>query len=97
MAQVVWTREALSDLAVIRQYIGQFDPAAAASFARRLIEAGENLGEFPFKGREIGDGLRQWPLVRPYLLRYVVDGDSVYILDIAHGAQDPGADTSTVG
>lgn len=88
MAQVVWTREALSDLAAIRSYIGQFNPEAAAPFAERLIEAAESLGEFPAKGRSIGKGLRQWSLISPYLIRYVIDGQNVYIIDIVHGAQD---------
>lgn len=88
MAQVVWTREALADLAAIRSYIGQFNPEAAARFAERLIEAAESLAEFPAKGRSIGHGLRQWSLIRPYLIRYLFDGDRVYIIDIVHGAQD---------
>ena len=88
MAQVVWTREALSDLATIRSYIEQFNPGAAARFAERLIEAAEGLAEFPAKGRSIGHGLRQWSLIRPYLIRYLIDGQRVYIIDIVHGAQD---------
>lgn len=88
MAQVVWTREALSDLAAIRSYIGQFNPEAAARFAERLVGAAESLADFPDKGRSIGQGLRQWSLIRPYLIRYLVDGAHVYIIDIVHGAQD---------
>ena len=88
MAQIIWTREALADLAAIRAYIAQFDPDAAARFAVRLIEAGEGLADFPRKGPEIDDGLRRWSLVRPYSIRYLIDGDAVYIIDIVHGARD---------
>lgn len=88
MAQVVWTREALSNLAAIRSYIGQFNPEAATRFAERLVEAAESLADFPDKGRSIGQGLRQWSLIRPYLIRYLVGGSHVYIIDIVHGAQD---------
>lgn len=87
MADVVWTREALSDLAAIRTYIDQFDPEAAARFAERLHEAGESLAVFPRKGRPIGDGLRQWSLVWPYRIRYMIDANTVYIIDIVHGAK----------
>ncbi len=87
MARVIWTREALADLAAIRAYIAQFDPDAAARFAARLIEAGEGLADFPRKGPEIDDGLRRWSLVRPYAIRYLIDSDAVYILDIVHRAR----------
>jgi len=47
MARVVWTREALANLELIRAYIQQFDPGAAQRMARRLIEAGDSLRTFP--------------------------------------------------
>jgi plasmid stabilization system protein ParE len=87
MAEVVWTREALSDLAAIRSYIAQFDPGAAARFAQQLRIAAESLAEFPRKGREIENGLRQWGIVRPYLVRYLIEGGRVFIVDIVHGAR----------
>lgn len=87
MAEVIWTRESLSDLAAIRAYIAQFDPAAARRFADRLRDAGQSLGDFPGKGREIGHGLRQWSIVWPYRIRYLQDGERVFIIDIVHGAQ----------
>lgn len=87
MAEVIWTREALSDLAAIRAYIDQFDPDAAARFAERLREAAESLADFPNKGRVLENDLRQWSIVRPYRIRYFVDGATVYIIDIVHGAQ----------
>jgi len=53
MAEVIWTREALRDLAAIRSYIEQFDPQAAAGFAARLHDAAESLAEYPRKGRSM--------------------------------------------
>ena len=88
MARVVWTREALGDLAAIRSYIDQFDPQAAASFAARLHEAAQALADHPRKGRAVAHGLRQWALIRPYLIRYRIEDERVYILDIVHGARD---------
>ena len=88
MARVNWTREALADLATIRAYIDRFDPDAATRFAARLLEAAERLAEFPAKGPEAGNGLRQWSLICPYRIRYLIDGDTIYIIDVVHGARN---------
>lgn len=87
MAAVTWTREALADLAAIRAYIAQFDPDAAIRFAERLHAAAESLGTFPHKGRAIDGGLRQWSIVWPYRIRYLIDDRQIFIIDIVHGAQ----------
>lgn len=63
-----------------------------AEVAERLRLAAESLAEFPHKGREIDHGLRQWGIVRPYLVRYLIDGDHAFIVDIVHGAQWPRAE-----
>lgn len=87
MARVVWTREALAHVEAIRIYIGQFDPAAAQRLAARIIEAGNRLHVFPRRGRSVGDGFRQLALIRPYLIRYRVEQDVVYIVGVRHGAR----------
>ena len=87
MVKVIWTREALTDLATIRTYIDQFDPDAAQRLAERLRVAAESLAAFPYKGSVVDAGLRQWSLVWPYSIRYLIDGDQLYIIDIVHGAQ----------
>lgn len=87
MAAVIWTREALADLVAIRAYIAQFDPDAAQRFAERLRNAAESLGMFPHKGRAIDGGLRQWSIIWPYRIRYLIDGEQLFIIDIVHGAQ----------
>lgn len=88
MAKVEWTREALADLAAIRAYIAQFDPDAAARFAQRLVAAGNDLADFPRKGQQVDNGLRQWSLVQPYAIRYMIAEDIIYIIDVVHGARD---------
>jgi toxin ParE1/3/4 len=87
MARVVWTREALSNIELIRAYIQQFDPGAAQRMARRLIEAGDSLREFPERGRLVADGRRELPTVPPYIIRYRIEADRVFILRIRHGRQ----------
>ena len=83
----VWTREALAHVEAIRIYIGQFDPAAAQRLATRLIDAGNRLRAFPRRGRSVGDGFRQLALIRPYLIRYRIEQDTVYIVGVRHGAR----------
>jgi plasmid stabilization system protein ParE len=55
--------------------------------ARRLIELADSLVQFPDRGREAGDGKREMTSVWPYIVRYRVEGDTVFILRIRHGAQ----------
>jgi plasmid stabilization system protein ParE len=87
VARVVWTREALAHVEAIRIYIGQFDPAAAQRLAARLIDAGNRLCVFPRRGRSVGGGFRQLALIRPYLIRYRVEENIVYVVGVRHGAR----------
>ena len=87
MARIAWTREALANLELIRAYIEQFDPNAAARLTARLFAAGDSLRDYPNRGRPAEDGLRELPTVRPYVVQYEVHGETVYILRIKHGAQ----------
>jgi plasmid stabilization system protein ParE len=87
MARIVWTREALSNLELIRAYIHEFDPRAAGRMARRLIEAGDSLRDFPQRGRPVSEGVRELPTIRPYVIRYALDAETVFILRIRHTAQ----------
>lgn len=87
MVQVVWTRRALSDLAAIRAYIGQFSPLAAQRMAMRLKRACDSLGEHPERTRSAGPGLRELTAIPPYILRYRIAPDAVVIVRIRHGAQ----------
>ena len=90
LTQVVWTFSALADLAGIRRYIGNFDPYAARDMADRIIEAGNRLAAFPYRGRQVpGTQLRETTIVRPYIIRYRVDRDRVLILRVRHGARRP--------
>ena len=89
MARIVWTREALADIEQIRVYVAQFDPAAAQRIAGRLIEAGNSLKAFPNRGRPASHGRRELVTVPPYLLRYVVRDEAVFIVGVRHGRQRP--------
>jgi len=87
--RVIWSPRAIRDLAGIRAYIGQFAPLASRRFTDRLVETVESLAEHPNRGRPVGDGVRELVAVRPYLVLYEVEADTVRILHIKHGAQQP--------
>lgn len=89
MARIVWTREALSNLELIRAYIHEFDPNAAQRLARRLLTAGDSLAKFPARGRPVADGRRELATIPPYVIRYRYEGETVFILSVRHGAQLP--------
>lgn len=86
---VVWSGEARSNLVAIRDYIGQFNPLAAQRLANRLVALVDSLDEFSERGRLAGRGLRELTAVWPYIIRYRVTQDTVIILRIRHGAQEP--------
>jgi plasmid stabilization system protein ParE len=73
----------------IRAYISVFDLAAADRMIERLPHVGNSLSDFPHRGRPAGNGLREIATVRPYILRYRVDADTVSIVRIRHGARQP--------
>lgn len=89
MAKVVWTVEALADLGAIRTYIRQFNPDAADKLFRRLIALGDSLKEFPERGRNAGQGIREMAIGPPYIVRYAVEADRVIIMAIRHSARRP--------
>jgi toxin ParE1/3/4 len=90
LTPVVWTFSALADVDGIRRYIGNFNPYAARDMAERIIEVGDSLATFPYRGRQVpGTRLRETVLARPYIIRYRVEPDRVLILRVRHSARRP--------
>lgn len=89
MVQVVWTQEALEELDAIHAYIDQFNPLAAELMALRLKKLAAALKITPEMGRPISLSRRQLSVVRPYLMRYIREGDILYVLEIRHSARAP--------
>lgn len=87
MARISWSIQASLQLAAIVDYIEEFDPTAARRLGLRLLDLAESLRDFPDRGRPIAQGRREIVTVRPYILRYIHDGDTVVILGIRHAAQ----------
>ena len=86
----VWSPEAINDLAALRAYIEQDDPAAAQRVALHIIENVETL--LP-RHPEIGrpgriPGTRELVIPRtPFIVPYRLVGNSIQILRIFHGAR----------
>ena len=90
MTLVVWTKSALADVRHIRRYIADFNPYAARDMADRILEAGNSLSLFPYRGRSVPNTeLRETTLARPYIVRYRIDRDCVFILRVRHSSRLP--------
>jgi plasmid stabilization system protein ParE len=88
VAEVVWTDRAFADIEAIVAYIAsQSKPLAAQRLGQRLLAIGESLRDQPDRGRPISHGRREIAFVTPYLLRYRVKGDRVFIMEVRHGAR----------
>jgi plasmid stabilization system protein ParE len=87
--RVVWTDQALADLETISLYLADFSPGVAARFFIRLKEAGDSLALFAERGRPSGRGTRELTSVRPYIIRYRVAEDRVYVVTVRHAARRP--------
>ena len=89
MHKVVWTDAAAGELEAITAYIAAENPLAAKRLARRLVALSDSLAEFPNRGRITEEDCREMTTVWPYILRYLIEGDTVLILRIRHGARGP--------
>lgn len=89
LRRIIWTDEAVTNLAAVVDYTAMFNPAAAAKLAERLVALADSLTDFSERGRDVGDGRREMTTVWPYILRYRVRDDAVVILRIRHGAREP--------
>lgn len=86
---VVWQASALADIRRILDYIASENPAAARRIAQELVLAGDSLELFPLRGRVgLVPGTRELVAIRPYVVVYEVNADTVRILRVWHSAQD---------
>ena len=86
----VWSPEAINDLAALRAYIEQDDPAAAQRGVLRIIENVETLlPDNPEMGRPGRvPGTRELVIPRtPFIVPYRLVGNTLQILRIYHWAR----------
>ena len=86
--RLVYSQEAVADLARLRDFIADNDPTAAACVAADLIARIDGLCAFPEMGRSISqapepDSIRDF-IFGKYIVRYTVHGSALVILRIWH-------------
>ena len=87
--QIRWEEDALADLADLREYIAQDNPAAAQKTAQRILEATALLLNHPLMG---GPGrihnTRELVIPGcPYTIIYHATADTITILRVFHQAR----------
>ena len=90
--RVVYTDEALHDLAAIADWPMVHYPAVAPSVERRIRRVVAHISRWPRSARRTSTrpGVRVVPLGRyPYKIFYRVSGDTVEIPHIHHAARQP--------
>ena len=86
----IWSPEAIADLAALRAYIAQHDPAAAQRVALHIIRNVETLlPNSPEMGRPGRvPGTRELVIPRtPYIVPYRLIGNTIQVLRVFHGAR----------
>jgi plasmid stabilization system protein ParE len=80
------------ELTEVAQYYDRESPGIGKSFVREAERAINTLAERPRLGVPMQNNrLRQWPLRRfPYYLIYVLEGDDLIVLAVAHQKRRPG-------
>ena len=86
-----WTEPAISDLQDIRDYIKKDSKHYAARFVEKVIDAAENLLQFPDMGRNVPESeavnIKEL-LFHNYRIMYRIEHDRILILTIIHGTRD---------
>ncbi len=89
MRSVVWSRRAARNMLSIRRYIHQFNPEAAQSTAKRILESVRVVSKHPHIGRAGPEGrTRKFPVPgTSYLIVYMISDETLEIVAVLHGAQ----------
>jgi addiction module RelE/StbE family toxin len=89
MRNVEWSSDALADFDDIVSYINNENPVAASKMADRILNAIDNLADFPtgHQGRVVGT-YEKLVQKTAYIVAYSIGDRAVYILRIIHGARD---------
>ncbi len=89
--RILWTDEALDDLAeIVAYYYAEASPRTAESVERRIIEQVESLPPFPERIRksERIPGTRELVVNRlPYIVFVKLTSDAVVVLNVVHTAR----------
>ncbi len=82
---IKWTKEALSNLQDIEDFISQDNPTAAVQFIDKLISVVENLKDFPKRGRVVPElsfeQIRE-VIYKNYRIVYLIKKKSIEVLTV---------------
>ena len=86
--KLVYSQDAVADLARLRDFIANNDPTAAARIAADLVSRINGLCAFPEMGRSVTqapepDSIRDF-IFGKYVVRYTVRGTALVVLRIWH-------------
>jgi toxin ParE1/3/4 len=87
---ITWSRQALDDLAAIRQFIARDSQRYADITIERLVTAADRLQKWPRSGRvvpEVGDEDLREVLIGLYRVVYRIEGESIGIVTVVHTAR----------
>ncbi len=85
-----WLRAAVEDLDAIAAYIATDSPAYASAMVHRVLEMARSLPDFPKSGRVVPEWNQMdvpERTVYPYRLIYRLQGKSIIVLAVIHGAR----------
>jgi len=86
---VEWLRAALDNLNAVAEYISRDNPVAAARTVAAIVNAVEDLKQFPALGRPGRvSGTRELVVLgTPYIVPYRVRGNVVQLIRVFHAAR----------
>jgi addiction module RelE/StbE family toxin len=90
MARIVWSSVARDDLKALVAFIKADSPGYAHTFGLHIQHRVEQLRQFPESGRNVSEdkrGIYRELIVGNYRVVYRVDGDTVTIMTLIHGAR----------
>ena len=86
--KVIWSKESLKQLIQIEQYISKDSPERVVQFIDKLIDRGEKIKDFPFKGRivpEFSANEIKEVFENSYRIFYRISKDQIGILTVFEG------------
>ena len=86
--KVIWSDDAMSDMAEIKDFTSRDSPANAQGVVARIEGAAERVVDFPYAARmipEFQDPERRETFAYQYRLMYRVEDDRIRILRVVHG------------
>ncbi len=88
--KVIWSQESLKQLIEIEIFIAKDSPKRAAKFINKLIEHGEEIKDFPYKGRVVPEfsvsEIREI-FEKSYRIIYRISEEQIEILTVFEGHQ----------